>query len=176
MVHLMLGGARIETVQPRLLRPAIEAEMGHDDAPGALDVAADVRKAEAALFHAARLVGLLDDARIDEGEGQRHVGIEARPVFVFHVVAFRQFQHADGFRAADLLGGEAHALRGAHRREHVGDQGPYFGRDGGNGLGGFPQDRIPVGVDGEKGTHGATKIPQESSNSTGKTCGRRGGG
>ena len=111
MVHLVLGGAGEKSVELRFRGLAVEPEVFDDDAPRTFDVPANVGEAQAAFFHAAGFVGLLDNLRIDEGEGEGDVGIEAGTLFVFHVVAFGDFDDADGFGAADLLGGGAFNAR-----------------------------------------------------------------
>src|SRR5205085_3813692 len=62
-------------------------------------------------------------------------------------VALVGFDHADATRLADLVGGEAHALAGAHGVEEIGDEGAHlvvhrrhFGR-------GLPQHRRAEQVD-----------------------------
>src|SRR6185369_13885253 len=85
--------------------------------PGALDVAVDVRDRQTTLF------GLLyysvgrEDGRIDESE--------LRPVDV---------DHRQSLGAAHLRRGEADALGGVHRLEHVGDELAQLVGDLGDGL------------------------------------------
>src|SRR3989442_2023923 len=105
MIDLVLNGARLVTVRLDAGTPAFLIERLQYDAGGARDVAEDVGNRQSPLLGRFLLVATLDDDRIDEQERRWILRADVHD------------RNAAG--DAELIGREAHALRGAHRLEKI---------------------------------------------------------
>src|ERR1035437_899991 len=141
VVDLVLKAHAQQLSTHNLERLALAIERLDHDARRARDVAVQLGDREAAFFP---LDGprALDDLRIDEHE----------PLAV-HV------HHREPLRAAHLRGGEAHAVRGGHRFEHVVDELLQFGREGVDRAGLLAEDRIAEDADREDAHAAVTSLP-----------------
>ena len=149
MVDLVLEGAGEQAVGFHGDGLAFEVGVGDLDLLGAADIAQQAGEAQAAFFGDGFVAAQLK-LRIGEDDGHvlRHIHFLA--IDLHEADAVRIVRDVDDGQLhihGHLRGGQADAVGGAHRFQHVGGQGADFGCDGGHRAAFGAEDRFWVADD-----------------------------